>query len=128
MADYVIEKTVSTGYEDTIARVKEALASEGFGVLSEIDVHEKFKEKLGVDFKRYKILGACHPPSAYEALTQEEAMGVLMPCNVVVHEAEGGTSVKAVRPTRSLSVSGRMDLAHLGETVEGKLARVMESL
>ena len=128
MADYVIEKVVATGYDETIERVKEALAGEGFGVVSEIDVHEAFKKKLGVDFMRYKILGACHPPSAHQALVAEEAMGVLMPCNVVVHETEGGTSVKAVRPTMSLSVSGRQDLAHIGIEVEARLARVVESL
>ncbi|MHC4471285.1 MAG: DUF302 domain-containing protein [Planctomycetota bacterium] len=128
MADYVIERMVSTGYEETIDRVKEALQSEGFGVLTEIDIKEKLREKLGVDFKRYVILGACHPPTAYEALTQEESIGVLMPCNVVVHEAEAGTAVKAVRPTMSLGVTGRQDLAPLGEAVEGLLRRVVEGL
>ena len=128
MSDYTIEKTVSWGVEETIERVTAALAVEGFGVLSQIRVHEKFKEKLGVDFKTYVILGACHPPSAYEALTADDSIGVLMPCNVVVHEHEGGSKVKAVRPSKSLAVAGRMELAHLADTVESGLRRVVESL
>ena len=128
MADYVIEKTVKTALAETIDRVKEALAGEGFGVLSEIRVHEKFKEKLGVDFKPYVILGACHPPSAHEALCADDSIGVLMPCNVVVCEAEGGATVKAVRPSKSLAVAGREELAHLADTVESALRRVVDSL
>jgi len=128
MAEYAIEKIVSTGYEETVERVKAALQVEGFGVLSEIDVKERFREKLGVEFKRYVILGACHPPSALEALTREESIGVLLPCNVVVHDAESGTAVKAVRPTMSLGVAGREDMAPLGQDVEDRLRRVVESL
>ena len=128
MADYVIATTVETGQEETIARVKEALAAEGFGVLSEIDVQAKMKEKLGEDMIPYVILGACHPPSAFKAISEEVSIGVLMPCNVVVHAAMGGTAVKAVRPSKSLAVAGREDLADLGNSIEAALTRVVESL
>ena len=128
MADYVIAKTVKTGQEETIARVKEALAVEGFGVLSEIDVQAKMKEELGEDMIPYVILGACHPPSAFKAISEEVSIGVLMPCNVVVHAVEGGTAVKAVRPSKSLAVAGREDLADLGNSIEAALTRVVESL
>jgi uncharacterized protein (DUF302 family) len=128
MADYVIATTVATGQDETIARVKEALAAEGFGVLSEIDVCAKMKEKLGEDMVPYRILGACHPPSAFKALSEEISIGVLMPCNVVVHGVEGGTAVKAVRPTISMGVAGREDLADVAGPVEDALRRVVESL
>jgi uncharacterized protein (DUF302 family) len=128
MADYVITKLVKTGQEETIVAVKEALAREGFGVLSEIDVQAKMKEKLGEEMRPYVILGACHPPSAFKAISEEISIGVLMPCNVVVHGHENGTAVKAVRPTRSLAAANRPDLADLGQSVEDGLARALESL
>jgi len=128
MAEYVIERRVDADVPETIARVKEALAAEGFGVLTEIDIKAKMKEKLDVDFRPYGILGACHPASAYEALSREISIGVLLPCNVVVHEEEIGTAVKAVRPTVSLAATGRQDLCELGEEVEGRLRRAVESL
>ena len=127
-ADYVIERKLSSDYQTTVARVKEALAREGFGVLTEIDLKAKLKEKLGVDFKDYVILGACHPPSAYKAVLAEESIGVLLPCNVVVHSAEGGTIVKAVRPTASLGIVKNPALEPLGREVEAMLTRVVQSL
>lgn len=128
MADYVIATTVDSDFDATLARTKEILAENGFGVLSEIPVHEKLAEKLGVDFRRYVILGACHPPSAHRALTEEESIGVLLPCNVVVFAGEGVTHVQAVRPTQSLSVTGREDLAPLGQEIESRLTSVIEAL
>jgi uncharacterized protein (DUF302 family) len=128
VADYVLKTTVETGFDETIERVKEVLAENGFGVLSEIPVHDALKKKLGVDFRPYMILGACHPPSAHRALTEEESIGVLLPCNVVVFAGEGVTNVQAVRPTLSLAVTGREDLGPLGREVEDRLTRVIESL
>jgi uncharacterized protein (DUF302 family) len=123
-----MSRHLATGFEETIARVKEVLAEHGFGILSEIPVHEKLKEKIGVDFRPYVILGACHPPSAHRALTAEEDIGVLLPCNVVVFAGEEGTEVRAVRPTVSLSVTGREDLVPLGQEVEDRLSRVLAGL
>ncbi len=128
MADYVIATTVEADFDTALARTKEVLGENGFGVLSEIPVHEKLNEKLGVDFRNYVILGACHPPSAYHALTEEESIGVLLPCNVVVFAGDGVTHVQAVRPTQSLSVTGREDLAPLGRDIEERLTRVIEAL
>ncbi len=127
-AEYVIERKLSTDYKTTVERVKEALAREGFGVLTEIDLKAKLKEKLGVEFKDYVILGACHPPSAYQAVSAEESIGVLLPCNVVVHAADGGTMVKAVRPTASLGIVRNPALEPLGREVEAMLTRVIQSL
>ena len=128
MPDYAMTTTVDAGFAETVDRVKEVLAENGFGVLSEIPVDEKLKEKLGVDMKPYVILGACHPPSAHRAISEEESIGVLLPCNVVVFEGEGATEVRAVRPTVSLSVTGREDMMPLGQEVEERLQRVMASL
>jgi len=127
-AEYVIERKLSSDFPTTVARVKEALAREGFGVLTEIDLRAKLKEKLGVEFKDYVILGACHPPSAYKAVSAEESIGVLLPCNVVVHAAEGGSVVLAVRPTASLGIVKNPTLEPLGLEIEAKLARVVQSL
>jgi len=126
--EYFIEKRLSGDFPTTVARVKEALAREGFGILTEIDLRAKLKEKLGVDFKDYVILGACHPPSAYKAVSVEESIGVLLPCNVVVHAVEGGTVVKAVRPTVSLGIVKNPTLEPLGLEVETMLTRVVQSL
>lgn len=128
MSDYVIERTVPGGVQETIDRVKELLKGEGFGVLSEIDIKTKLHEKIGVDFRPYVILGACHPPSAHEALKADPSIGVFMPCNVVVHEAEGGTAVKAVRPTVSMGIAGLEQLREVGERVEAALTRVVEAV
>jgi len=126
--EYFIERRLSSDFQTTVVRVKEALAREGFGVLTEIDMAAKFKEKLGVDFKNYVILGACHPPSAYKAVSAEESIGVLLPCNVVVHAVEGGSVVKAVRPTASLGIVKNPTLEPLGREVEAMLTRVVQSL
>lgn len=128
MADYVIARVVPGELEETIEKVKAALAGEGFGVLSQIDIKAKLKEKLGVDFTPYVILGACHPPSAHKALQADSSIGVFMPCNVVVHETEGGIAVKAVRPTLSMSLAGLPELREVGEGVEAALARVVERI
>jgi uncharacterized protein (DUF302 family) len=126
-APYVIERTVPADFASTVERVKRALAREGFGVLTEIDLKAKLKEKLGVDFKDYVILGACHAPSAHRAVSAEESIGVLLPCNVVVHATAGGTAIKAVRPIASLGIVHNPALEPLGREVEAMLARVVAS-
>jgi len=85
-------------YEEAVSRVREALKQEGFGILTEIDVKATLKEKLGADFKRYVILGACNPPLAHKALSANDEVGLLLPCNVIVYETEGGSVVKALNP------------------------------
>jgi uncharacterized protein (DUF302 family) len=87
---YYISKKIFASYEDAVARVKEQLKKEGFGILTEIDVKQTLKKKLDVDFRNYCILGACNPPFAYNALQAERNIGLLLPCNVIVQESEGG--------------------------------------
>lgn len=124
-AAFVIERRLPVDVPAAIARVKESLAREGFGVLSEIDLRGKLKEKLGVEFEEYVILGACHPPSAHRAVSIEESIGVFLPCNVVVHAAPGGSVVKAIRPGATLSIVGNPALTAVGREVEAMLERVV---
>ena len=105
--DYGIRRTVAMPYGEAVARTKEALQAQGFGVLSEIDIKEKLKEKLNVDFKRYIILGACNPPLAYKALQAEPEIGLLLPCNVIVYEIDSRSSVvAAIDPQSMVDVVG----------------------
>ena len=100
--DYAIRRAVPLPYDEAVARTKEALQEQGFGVLSEIDIKAKLKEKLGVDFRRYVILGACNPPLAYKALGAEPEIGLLLPCNVIVYEIDGRSSLVAAIDPRSM--------------------------
>lgn len=127
MNDYGIRITVALPHGETMARTKEALQAEGFGILSEIDIAEKLKEKLGVDYKRYVILGACNPPLAYKALQAEPEVGLLLPCNVIVYDAdEGGTVVSAVDPNSMLGIVG--DNAAMAEVARDAHARLERAI
>jgi uncharacterized protein (DUF302 family) len=124
-----IRKPLRATYEGALALVAEALKAEGFGVLTEIDVQSTLKQKLGVDFRRYKILGACNPPLAHEALQADLEVGLMLPCNVVVYEADDGKAVvMAIDPTRTMAASGNAKLAELAETVKQKLTRALAKL
>ena len=127
---YGLKKTLRTSMEEADARVREELKKEGFGILTEIDVQSTLKQKLDVDFRPYKILGACNPPLAHRALTEETDIGLLLPCNVVVYEGEApGTSVVAILdPVMQLGVAGREDMAPLAEEVRARLERVLQAL
>src|SRR4026208_1831380 len=105
---YGFSKTVDLPYEDAVEKARAALKAEGFGVLCEIDIKEKLKEKLGVDFRNYVILGACNPPLTYKTLQQEIGIGLLLPCNVVVYETDeaGKSVVAAIDAETMLSVVG----------------------
>ena len=116
-------------YDDAVAKATELLADEGFGVLTEIDVKATLKKKIDVDFRRYVILGACNPQLAYQAITGEPFIGVLLPCNVVVMEREGGGSiVSAMKPTAAFSLVDNPDVAPIAEQVEDRLRRVLDKL
>jgi len=116
-------------YDDAVARAIELLADEGFGVLTEIDVKATLKKKLDVDFKRYVILGACNPQLAHQAMSGEPFIGVLLPCNVVVMEREGGgTIVSALKPSAAFSLVDNSEVAPIADEVENRLRRVLDQL
>lgn len=128
---YGFSRTVDLSFDTAIEKTRAALKEEGFGVLSEIDIKEKLKEKLDVDFRRYTILGACNPPLAYKTLQEEINIGLLLPCNVVVYEAdEGGkTVVAAVNAKATLSVVGNnATLDQVASEVNERLQRVISRL
>jgi len=127
---YGFKRTVPLPVEDADERLREELKKEGFGILTEIDVQATLKEKLGVDFRPYKILGACNPPLAHQALSSDTDIGLLLPCNVIVYEGEEeGTSVVAVLdPKIQLGVTGRDDIDHLAEEVRARMERALAAL
>ncbi|OGC06093.1 hypothetical protein A2V82_01715 [candidate division KSB1 bacterium RBG_16_48_16] len=125
---YYFSKTLSVPFDEAIACVTDELKKEGFGVLTEIDVKETLKKKLNVDFHRYKILGACNPPFAYQALQAEDKIGTMLPCNVIVQETTGGIEVAAVDPIASMAAVENPKLAGVAEQVQAKLKKVIESL
>jgi uncharacterized protein (DUF302 family) len=121
---------LSIGYEDALARIPDALKKEGFGVITQIDMKETFKAKLNVDFRRYRIIGACNPSFALTALTKDPHVGVLLPCNVVVYERDDGKAVVgAIDPMQSLGTSTEgAGLAELARDVGARLERVLVDL
>ena len=120
-------KELSIGYEEALARLPEALKKEGFGVITQIDIQQTFKEKLGVDYRRYKIFGACNPSFAHTALQKDPRVGVLLPCNVVLYEKDDGKAVVgAVDPMQTLgAMSETSGLADLARDVGTRLERVL---
>jgi uncharacterized protein (DUF302 family) len=126
---YHTSTTVKFSYEDAINKVIEELKKEGFGVLTEIDVKETLKKKLDVDFRKYKILGACNPPLAFKALSTEENIGVMLPCNVIVQEKLDGTvQVSAINPMVAMQSVGNENLNEVASEVSSKLKKVIDSL
>ena len=126
---YYFNKTISGNFDDVIVKVTEELKKEGFGILTEIDVKETLKKKLDVDFKKYKILGACNPPFAYEALKSEDKIGTMLPCNVIVIEqAPGQVEVAAVDPIASMQAVNNPNLGKVANEIQKKLKKVVESL
>ncbi|HVP62662.1 MAG TPA: DUF302 domain-containing protein [Myxococcaceae bacterium] len=116
------------GYDEAITRVTEALKKEGFGVLTTIDVKETLKQKLGVEFQRYVILGACNPQLAHRALSIEPGVGLLLPCNVVVSESPQGAVVQMVKPEAMLGVVQRKEIAPIAAEADARLRRAMDQL
>ena len=127
--EYYFSKTLSVTFDEAVRLTTEALKSEGFGVISEINMHEKLKEKLGVDFKRYRILGACNPPLAYKALQAEEKIGTMLPCNVlVIEQGQNKIEIAAVNPVASMQAITNPALEETALEVTNKLRRVINNL
>ena len=126
---YYFSKTLDCGFDEAISRATAALKDEGFGVLTEIDVSATLKAKIGVDFKPYKILGACNPKLAYQALSLENKIGTMLPCNVVVQDMGGGKSeVSAIDPVASMAAVKNAELHKAAEEVQAKLKAVIARL
>lgn len=127
-AGYTLRTTTALGFEEAVARVREELVTEGFGVLSEIDLRATLKQKLGVEREPYVILGACNPSLANTALQLDPEVGALLPCNVVVYQVDGRTLIAAVDPERMLSIVGSEAIASTAAEVKQRLAAVIERI
>ena len=126
---YYFNKSLEIPFDEAVSRVTEELKKEGFGILMEIDVKETLKKKLDVDFKKYKILGACNPHFAYQALQEEDKIGTMLPCNVIVQETEAGkVEVAAIDPMASMQAVQNPNLQSLAEQVQAKLRGVIAGL
>ena len=124
---YYLARTVQDDFGAVVARVIDALKKEGFGVLTDIDVAATMKAKLGAEFRPYRILGACNPAMAHKALSIEDKIGVMLPCNVIVQQAGAGVEVAAVDPVASLGRVGNPALDEAAATVRAALVRVVET-
>ncbi len=126
---YYFSKVITKDFNEAIDQVTDALKAEGFGILTEIDVQATLKKKLDVDFRPYKILGACNPPFAYKALQAEENIGTMLPCNVIVQSKENGkVEVSAIDPVASMQAVGNESLGEIAQEIGSKLKRIIEHL
>lgn len=125
---YYFGKMLDMSFYEAVSKVTEELKKEGFGILTDIDVKSTLKKKLDVDFRNYRILGACNPPLAYRALQTEDKIGTMLPCNVIVQEREGYVEVAAIDPISSMQAVENPALQDVAEQVQAKLKKVIESL
>ncbi|CEJ16004.1 hypothetical protein BN1110_06355 [bacterium YEK0313] len=126
---YYFSKTLPIAFDDAVQRTVDALKAEGFGIITEIDVKQTFKQKINVDFRNYRILGACNPALAHEALQIEDKVGTMLPCNVVVQDVgQNRTEVAAIDPVASMQAIDNVDLKRAAEKVRGKLKQVIDRL
>ncbi|NIM98314.1 MAG: DUF302 domain-containing protein [candidate division Zixibacteria bacterium] len=128
MINYGFKKEVSRPFGEAEKVVTEELKKKGFGILTKIDVKEKFKEKLGIDFPNYVILGACNPPLAHKAILAEQDIGLLLPCNVVIYEKEGKTVLDVMKPSTAMGMIGNEELRKIATEVEVILKEVFDSV
>ena len=126
---YYFNKILKSSFDEAEARVRDELKKEGFGILTEIDVKEILKKKLDVDFRKYKILGACNPPFAYKALQSEDKIGIMLPCNVILQETEDGSvEVAAVDPLASMQAIENNELGDIANQIREKLNNVIDNI
>jgi uncharacterized protein (DUF302 family) len=128
MINYGFTKEINKPFEETIDLVSNELKKEGFGILTKIDVKEKFKEKLGIVFKKYVILGACNPSSAHKAILAEENIGLMLPCNVILYEKGDKTVISIIKPTVAMKMINNNKLKEIAEHIETKLKHVIDTL
>ena len=125
---YYFSKTVRSGFDEAVSKITQALKEEGFGILTEIDVKSTLKKKLDVDFRKYRILGACNPPFAYKALQAEDKVGTMLPCNVIVQEtADGEVEIAAIDPIASMRAIDNPELREIAGTISQKLQIIVEN-
>ena len=126
---YYFNKVVDLTFDEAINKVTEELKKEGFGVLTQIDVKEALKKKINVDFRKYRILGACNPQYAYKALQAEDKIGTMLPCNVIVQERDDGkVEIAAIDPIASMQAVNNESLGEIAVTVQSKLKQVIENV
>ncbi len=126
---YYFAKTLKAGFDETVRRTVDALKSEGFGIITEIDIKDTFKKKINADFRDYRILGACNPKLAHEALQIEDKVGTMLPCNVVIQDAgDGKVEVAAIDPVASMRAIENPRLSQAAEGVRDKLKKVIDAL
>jgi uncharacterized protein (DUF302 family) len=126
---YYFNKVVDLNFDEAINKVTEELKKEGFGVLTQIDVKEALKKKINVDFRKYRILGACNPQYAYKALMEEDKIGTMLPCNVIVQERDDGkVEIAAIDPIASMQAVNNESLGEIAVTVQSKLKQVIENV
>jgi len=125
---YYFSKILTISFDEAVARVTEELKKEGFGILTDIDVQATLKKKLNVDFRKYRILGACNPPFAHQALLKEDKIGTMLPCNVIVQEIAEGVEIAAIDPIASMQAIENPELGEIATQVQAKLRKVVENL
>jgi len=128
MINYGFTKEIYASFEEALDTVTNELKKEGFGILTQINIADKFKEKLGIDFKKYTILGACNPPSAHKAILVEENIGLMLPCNVIIYERQNKIVVSIIKPTVAMKMIGNVELEQIASTIEKKLKKVFDSI
>ncbi len=128
MLNYGFIKEVEISLEEAVRKVTEELKKEGFGILTKIDVQDKFREKLGIEFKKYVILGACNPSSAHKAILSEENIGLMLPCNVIVYKKGNKTIISIIKPTVAMGMIDNEELREIAEKIEKKLGDVINSI
>lgn len=123
---YGYTKTTNSAFDTAVQKIKDTLKDQGFGVISEIDLQAKLKEKLGVDYGKYLILGACDPKSAYEVLQKEKEIGLLLPCNVIVYEDEGKVKISTILPLKVLELTGNSEIHDIAVEIEERLKNAVD--
>ncbi|NQU79420.1 DUF302 domain-containing protein [Candidatus Woesearchaeota archaeon] len=126
--NYGYKKIIDATFDEVVEKTKESLKSEGFGVLTEIDVKATLKKKLDVDYDKYVILGACNPPFAYKALQSEKDIGLMLPCNVIIYEQDGQVTVSAILPTVAMGMIENPNLKSIAVQIEEKLKKVIDNI